>query len=92
MTMVQVMVRGDGSIEMSSCVTESSQPVAGVVSAVVPVLAQAIDVALVSPEPPSRKLTWMSASGALVNVTTPVPVGWLSVQFVPLTTVAVRFD
>jgi hypothetical protein len=90
--MVQVIVRGDGSIEMSSWVTESSQPEAGVVSAVVPVLAQVIDVALVSPEPPSRKLTWMSASGVLVNVTTPAPVGWLSVQFVPVTTVAVRFD
>jgi hypothetical protein len=43
------MVRGDGSIEMPSWVTESSQPVAGVVSAVVHVLLQVIDVALVSP-------------------------------------------
>src|SRR5215208_6973969 len=56
-TIVQTTVRGDGSIRMSSCVTESSQPVAGVVSAVVPVFVQVIDVALVSPEPPSRKFT-----------------------------------
>jgi hypothetical protein len=92
MTMVQVTVRGDGSIAMSSCVTDTSQPVAGVVSGDVPVLLHTIDVALVSPDPPSRKLTWISASGALVNVTTPAPVGWLLVQYVPLTTVATRFD
>src|SRR5215211_2057921 len=86
------MVRGEGSIKMPSYVLEVSQSVAAVLSAVTPVLLQLIDVALVSPEPPSRKLTWTSASGALVNVTTPLPVGWLSVQFVPVTTVAVRSD
>ena len=37
--MVQVTVRGDGSMAMSSWVTESSQPVAAVVSGVVPVFA-----------------------------------------------------
>src|SRR4029450_3876643 len=83
------MVLGEGSIGMSSWVTESSQPVAGVRSGVLAALAHVIDVALVSPEPPSRKLTWMSASGALVNVATAVPVGWLSVPLVPLTTVTV---
>jgi hypothetical protein len=41
------MVCGDGSIEMSSRVTESSQPVAGGVLGVVPVLERVIDVALV---------------------------------------------
>ena len=91
-TIVQVTVRGEGSIAMPSCVTESSQPVAGVVLGAVPVSAQVIDVALVSPEPPSRKFTWISASGAFVKVTTAAPVGWLSVQFVPATTVAVRSD
>src|SRR5215218_2089164 len=86
------MDRGEGSIKMPSYVLEVSQSVATVLSAVTPVLLQLIDVALVSPEPPSRKLTWTSASGAFVNVTTPVPVGWLLVQFVPVATVAVRFD
>ena len=77
---------------MSSWVTEASQPPAGVVSAVsrgCAQPAQSIDVRLVSPEPPSRKLTWMSASGTLTNVATAVPVGSLSVQFVPATTVTV---
>jgi hypothetical protein len=63
-----------------------------VVSPVVPVLSHVIEVALVSPEAPSRKITWISATGGFVNVTTPVPVGRLSVQFVPVTTVAVRSD
>ena len=56
-TIVQTTVRGDGSIRMPSWVIESSQPGAVVVSAVVPVLSQDIDVTLVSPEPPSRKFT-----------------------------------
>jgi hypothetical protein len=56
-TTVQVIVRGDGSIEISSWVTESSQPVAGVVLGVVPVLSQVIEVGDVSPDPPSRKFT-----------------------------------
>ena len=61
--------------------TEFSKPVAGVVSAVVPVLAQTIDVALVSPEPPSLKLTWMSASGGLVNVAELATLGRLMLLF-----------
>ena len=44
MTIVQTIVLGDGSIEMSSWVTEWSQPVAGAVSPVVPVLVHVIDV------------------------------------------------
>jgi hypothetical protein len=72
-------------------VREVSQPDVGVLSPVPVVLSQVI-VADVSPEPPSRKFTWMSDSGGSVNVTTPDPVGRLLVQLVPLTTVAVRSD
>jgi hypothetical protein len=50
---------------------------------VVPVVLSQLIVALVSPDPPSRKLTWMSESGGLVKAMTPVPVGTLDVQFVP---------
>jgi hypothetical protein len=59
-----------------------SQPVAGVML-VVPVVVSQLIVALVSPDPPSRKLTWMSESGGFVKATTPVPVGRLVVQLVP---------
>ena len=57
MTTVQTTVLGDGSIEIPSWVTDSSHPVAVVVSAVVPVLSQDIEVTDVSPDPPSRKFT-----------------------------------
>ena len=69
-------------------VREVSQPVAGV-SLPVPVVLSQVIVADVSPEPPSRKFTWMSDSGGSVNVTTAAPVGGVSVQLVPVTTVTV---
>jgi hypothetical protein len=87
-----VIVRVAAPISISSWVTESSQPVAAVVLAVVPVLEQDIEPVggstFVSPEPPSRKFTWMSASGGLMKVTLFASVGWSVVQLVPVTTVA----
>ena len=70
-------------------VRDVSQPLAAVLSPVPVVLSQVI-VADVSPEPPSRKFTWMSDNGGSVNVTTADPLGRLSVQLVPFTTVAVK--
>jgi len=90
-TIVQTMVNGDGLILTPVTVRVSPtgggtrpQPAVSVVDDVplVP-LSQVIDVALVSPEPPSRNRTWMSESGALVNVALFAAVGWLFVQFVP---------
>ncbi len=63
MTMVQVTVVGACT---PVTVREVSQPVAGVLSPVPVVLSQVI-VPLVSPEPPSRKFTWMSAVGVSVK-------------------------
>ena len=80
MTIVHVMVRGDGSIGMSAWVTESFQPAAVVTFGVIAALSRLMDVALVSPEPPSRTFTWMSASGASGNVAMLASVDWLSVS------------
>jgi hypothetical protein len=81
--MVQVTV-----VEPSMPVSVSvvSQLFSVEVSWVPVVLSQEI-VALVSPEPPSRKLTWMSESGGLWNVAVALAAGRLSVQLVPFATV-----
>ena len=71
-------------------VLDVNQPVGGVVESGGSRGLQLI-VALVSPEPPSLKLTWRSYSGEFVNVTTPVPVGRFVVQLVPLTATADKF-
>ena len=77
MTIVHVMVRGDGPIGMSAWVTESFQPAAVVTFGVIAALPRLMDVAG-SPEPPSRTFTWMSASGASGNVAMLASVDWLS--------------
>ena len=52
---------------MPVTVLVSSQPVVPLLSLMPVVLSQVMDVALVSPEPPSLKRTWMSAVGVSVN-------------------------
>src|SRR5829696_5549065 len=91
MTTGQLNVRGDGLITRSSKVAESSQPGGAVVLDGVmlepPCGWQLMLVTSVSPDPPSRKLTWMSASGGSTKVKRPPVVGRLSPQLVPVTTV-----
>src|SRR5437879_4967100 len=67
-------------------VRDVSHPVAAVLSPVPVVLSQLM-VADVSVDPPSRKLTWMSESGALVKVAVAAAAGLGLVQLVPLATV-----
>src|SRR5437879_1760 len=85
MVMVQWMTAGETPVTLF----DVSQPVAGVVEPVPSALSQVI-VALVSPDPPSRKLTWISESGGLVK-TAAVAVGSLAPQSVPFETVTSTF-
>jgi hypothetical protein len=88
-TTVHVYVSGTRSVFVS----DVSQPEMGVPSfdPISPSIesTQSI-VALVSPEPPSRKLTWMSASGGLWKVAVAPAPGGVVPQPVPFATVTNR--